>query len=102
MKKILSLALVSLFSFSLINSAYAEGDKKPMTKQEKKALKKEMKKHPRLVKAIRELEDAIKYLEAAPDEFGGNKANAIKSAKQAVEDLKKALEFKSDKDEKKK
>jgi hypothetical protein len=30
--------------------------------------------HPRLVEAIRLLQDGLKELEAAPDDFGGNKA----------------------------
>lgn len=31
--------------------------------------------HPRIAKAILELEDAVKYLEAAPHDFGGHKAS---------------------------
>src|SRR5215470_12348637 len=33
--------------------------------------------HPRIATAIRELEEAIRYLEAAPHDFGGHKAAAI-------------------------
>ena len=33
--------------------------------------------HPRIARAIRELEDAIKYMQAAPHDFGGHKAKAI-------------------------
>jgi hypothetical protein len=33
--------------------------------------------HPRIAKAIEGLEDAIRYLEAAPHDFGGHKVKAI-------------------------
>jgi len=49
--------------------------------------------HPRLVKAIHDMQDALKELQAAPDDFGGNKYNAIKDTQQAIHSLKKALYF---------
>jgi hypothetical protein len=49
--------------------------------------------HPRLVKAIHEMRDALRELEEAPDDFGGNKARAIADTKQAIHSLKKALYF---------
>jgi len=49
--------------------------------------------HPRLVKAIHEMRDALNELRAAPSDFGGNKAQAIKDTEQAIHSLKKALYF---------
>ncbi len=49
--------------------------------------------HPRIVVAIRDLHAALKELEAAPDDFGGNKAAAINDTRVAIHSLKKALYF---------
>ena len=51
--------------------------------------------HPRIAAAIRELEDAIRYMEAAPHDFGGHKAAAIRDSRLAVEQLRKALAFRA-------
>jgi ABC-type microcin C transport system duplicated ATPase subunit YejF len=55
--------------------------------------------HPRIRKAIHELEDAIKYMEEAPHDFGGNKAQAIADSRAAVISLRKALAYRGEKDE---
>jgi len=52
-------------------------------------------KHPRIENAIRELESAIDYLEKAPDDFGGFKAQAIVDSKKAVASLKRALNYRA-------
>ena len=44
--------------------------------------------HPRIAVAIRDLEDAIRYMEAAPHDFGGHKAAAIRDSRAAVVQLK--------------
>ena len=49
--------------------------------------------HPRIVAAIREMKEALRELEAAPDDFGGNKAAAIADTRKAIHSLKKALYF---------
>jgi hypothetical protein len=49
--------------------------------------------HPRMVEAIRHMEDALKYLEAAPDDFGGNKAKAMTDTRMAIHSLRKALYY---------
>jgi len=49
--------------------------------------------HPRIAAAIRELEEAIRYLEAAPHNFGGHKADAIRDARAAVRQLRLALAY---------
>ena len=55
----------------------------------------EMEHHPRIAKAIRELEDAIAYLEAAPHDFGGHKAAAIRDLRAAIEQLRKAIAYRA-------
>ena len=49
--------------------------------------------HPRLVAAIREMKEALRELEAAPDDFGGNRAAAIADTRKAIHSLKRALYF---------
>ena len=62
--------------------------------------KQELKEHPRLVKAIIDLEDAIAYMEKAPHDFGGHKAKAIADARAAVVQLKEAIKFRVRQDNK--
>ena len=62
-------------------------------------IREEGREHPRIAKAIHELEDAIRYLEAAPHDFGGNKAQAIADSRAAVASLRRALAYRSTKDE---
>jgi hypothetical protein len=49
--------------------------------------------HPRIVAAIRQMQEALREMEAAPDDFGGNKAAAITDARRAIHSLKRALYF---------
>jgi hypothetical protein len=49
--------------------------------------------HPRLVEAINKMHEAMKELDAAPDDFGGNKAAALADTKKAIHSLKKALYY---------
>jgi hypothetical protein len=51
--------------------------------------------HPRIAKAISQIEDAIAYMDAAPHDFGGHKAAAIQASRAAVEQLKLALAFRA-------
>ena len=51
--------------------------------------------HPRIATAIRELEEAIRYMEAAPHDFGGHKAAAIRDARAAIVQLRAALAFRA-------
>ena len=55
--------------------------------------------HPRIAKAIHELEDAVRYMEAAPHDFGGFKAQAIADSRAAIGSLRKALAYRGEKDE---
>ncbi len=58
----------------------------------------ERREHPRIAKAVEELEDAIAYLEAAPHDFGGHKAAAVEASRRAVEQLRLALAYRAEKD----
>jgi hypothetical protein len=51
--------------------------------------------HPRIAAAIRELEEAIRYLEAAPHDFGGHKVAAIRDSRAAVTQLRAALAYRA-------
>jgi hypothetical protein len=54
--------------------------------------------HPRIVRAIQDLEDAIAYLEAAPNNFGGHKAAAIQASRVAIGELRASLAFRAQQD----
>jgi hypothetical protein len=56
-------------------------------------MREEMREHPRIVKAIHELEEAIKYMEAAPHEFGGARREAIEDSRRALQSLHRALRY---------
>jgi hypothetical protein len=49
--------------------------------------------HPNIVAAIREMKAALKHLEEAPHDFGGNKGAAMADTRKAIHSLKKALYF---------
>jgi hypothetical protein len=51
--------------------------------------------HPRIATAIRELEEAIRYMEAAPHDFGGHKAAAIRDSRAALGQLRAALAYRA-------
>ena len=59
----------------------------------------EWREHPRIVKAVQELEDAIKYMEAAPHDFGGHKAAAISASREAVRQLRAAINYRVNQEE---
>lgn len=54
--------------------------------------------HPRIVQAIRDLEDAIAYMETAPNNFGGHKAAALDASRAAVRELRASLAFRAGQD----
>ena len=64
--------------------------------------KSEASKHPKIEKAIQELQSAVEYLEKAPDDFGGHKADAIADSKKAIQSLKLALQYRAKEDKGKK
>jgi hypothetical protein len=54
--------------------------------------------HPRIAQAIRNLEDAVAYMQAAPDNFGGHKAAAIAASLAAIQELRASLAFRAQQD----
>jgi hypothetical protein len=58
-----------------------------------KGLGKERREHPRLSRAIKDLQDAVDYMQKAPHDFGGHRAEAVEASQRAIEQLKRALEF---------
>lgn len=71
-----------------------------MSQRAQDTKKTEVEKHPRIENAIKQIQDAIDYLEKAPDNFGGNKAEAIADCKKAVASLNKALKYRAKEDNK--
>ncbi|MBS0393935.1 MAG: hypothetical protein JSR54_04870 [Proteobacteria bacterium] len=67
--------------------------------QSVEAMREEAREHPRIVRAIRELEDAIRYMEAAPHDFGGYKAQALADSRAAVASLRHAIAYRAGRDE---
>jgi hypothetical protein len=49
--------------------------------------------YPRIVRAIGDLEDAVAYMQAAPNYFGGHEAAALDASRAAVRELQAALAF---------
>ena len=62
-------------------------------------MKSEMGEHPRIANAVRALEDAIAYMEHAPHDFGGHKAQAISDSRRAVEQLREAMKYRAVRDD---
>ncbi len=56
--------------------------------------------HPRIVKAIDALEDAVAYMKAAPHDFGGHKDKAIVDCEKALKQLREALKYREMQDRK--
>jgi hypothetical protein len=54
--------------------------------------------HPRIAAAIAALKDARAYLEAAPHDFGGHKAEAIRASDVAIRQLNLALAYRGKED----
>jgi len=54
--------------------------------------------HPRIAKAIESLRDAREYMEHAPHDFGGHKAEAIRATDEAIRQLNFALAYRGRED----
>jgi hypothetical protein len=54
--------------------------------------------HPRIARAINALRDARDYMEHAPHDFGGHKAEAIRATDEAIRQLNFALGYRGRKD----
>ena len=85
--------ILSTAAFSAFVVLGMAGHPAPALAEPQLTLRSEEMAHPRLVKAIHEMRDALRELREAPDDFGGNKAAAIRDTEQAIHSLKKALYF---------
>ena len=81
--KILATGLLAGFTFAALPMVAAAAP--VVTMQQERAA------HPEIVEAIHRLREAVRALEAAPDDFGGNKAVALADAHRTIHSLKKAL-----------
>lgn len=54
--------------------------------------------HPRIARAINALRDARDYMEHAPHDFGGHKAEAIRATDEAIRQLNFALAYRGRED----
>ncbi len=54
--------------------------------------------HPRIARAIHQLEDAMEYMRAAPHDFGGHKADAMRASEEAIRQLRLALGYRGEHD----
>ena len=54
--------------------------------------------HPRIARAIEALRDARAYMQEAPHDFGGHKAEAIRATDDAIRQLNFALAFRARED----
>jgi len=52
--------------------------------------------YPRIESAIVKMQDAVDYLQNAPNDFDGHKATAIRDTKNAIESLKLATAYHTD------
>ena len=60
----------------------------------------EAQKHPRIEKAIDQMQDAMDYMEHAPYNFGGHKLQAMADTRAAIKSLKAALGYRYEVDHK--
>jgi hypothetical protein len=92
MKKVMLTVLIAFFCLVPLSNVAAQ----PAPKV---AVAVELGDHPRIATAIRDLEDAVAYMEAAPHDFGGHKAAAIAASRKAINQLRKALAYRARRDE---
>jgi hypothetical protein len=71
---------------------------RPPNADEVNLMKAEEDKHPNITKSMHDLEEAMKHLHEAPNDFGGHKGQAESDMKQAWVSLRKALYFRIYKD----
>jgi hypothetical protein len=90
-KLLLTGSLVAAFAFGVLTTTAFTNSNAPGA---------EAKKHPRIEKAIDAMKDAVEYMDKAPDDFGGHKADAIKDTKAAIKSLHEALGYRYKQDEK--
>lgn len=80
-KRMLSLAVLSIFMFALANPAIAPA--RPATPEP----------HPEIRAAISSLRHAKEHLEKAAHDFGGHRVEALESVNKAIEQLEVCLKY---------
>ncbi len=105
-KLILSLSVLLLVS-AVSTRSFAQGPmisvdvivgNRPPAPNELNLMRAEENRHPNIAKAMHDLEDGLKHLHEAPDDFGGRKAQAEADMHQALVSLRRALYFRLYKD----
>jgi hypothetical protein len=97
-KLILSLSvvlLVSTLGFAqgpMISIDVIKGNRPPAPR-ELNLMRAEERKHPKVAKAMHDIEGSMNALHNAPDDFGGHKGQAESDLRQAYISLRKALYF---------
>ena len=82
----------TLLVFGLLSvAALAVTSATPAAAQPAPTVRSEMAAHPRLARAIRQMEAMVRMLSEAPDDFGGNKAAAIEDMRRSIHSLRRAL-----------
>jgi hypothetical protein len=81
-----------LFAQVRINFDVISGRRAP-NPAEAQAMRAEEVNHPRITEAMHKIEDALNLLNAAPDNFGGHKVEAISTLQQSLWSLRKALYY---------
>ena len=89
--------LVGAASLSYVHAQYISVDviigNRPPAPNEARLMHAEEQKHPNITKSMHDIEKAMQFLNAAPDDFGGHKAQAQADLKQAYISLRKALYY---------
>ena len=69
-----------------------------MTAAHAETVREEAYEHPQIVRGIHELQETIKYLEAAGHDFGGHKGKALELSRAAIVELQEALRYRARRD----
>jgi hypothetical protein len=99
MKKMLFVLSIFIASSSFVMAQEARINldviigNRPPAPNEARLMRMEEDKHPNIAKSMHDIEDAMKHLHEAPDDFGGHKGQAETDLKQAWISLRKALYF---------
>ena len=83
------------FISGLVLGAFLSAGSLTLSAQNERAM------HPRIAAAIEALKDAHAYMAAAPHDFGGHKADAMRASETAIRELNLALRYRAGQDRRK-
>jgi hypothetical protein len=83
------ITIIAVLSFLIVSATPAKAS--PVMAEEKTM-------HPRIVKAIDALEDAVAYMKEAPHDFDGHRAKAIEDSEKVIKQLREALKYREIRD----